>query len=249
MINILVPLGGKSVFFDSKEYIYPKPIIDIGGKPMIQHTIENLNQIEGEKRFIFVASTQDCTKFHLDNILRLLTDNNCDIIQLPKDTKGAVCSALMAIEHINTDDQLIISNGDQIVEEDLNHVLSHFNERNIDAGTICFESVHPKWSFVRLDENNKIVQTAEKQPISKFAIAGFYYFRKGKDFVESAMRTIEKGAEVNGLYFIAPTLNEMVLENRNLEMYSIKPHQYINFYSPKRIEDYEQQLRKRSHHS
>ena len=239
MINILIPLGGKSVFFDAAEYVYPKPLIEVNGVSMIELVIRNLERIQGPKTFIFVVSAEDCQKYHLDQVLRLLTEDNCRIVKLNGPTRGAACSALMAIEHINTSDPLIISNGDQIIEEDLQAILDHFDEQEYDAGVLTFDTVHPRWSYVRLDEAGCIVETAEKRPISRHAIAGFYYFRQGADFVRSAMKMIEKDAEVEGMYFIAPTLNEMVLENRKLGVYTIGNDSYHTFYAPQKIKEYE----------
>ena len=167
MINILIPLAGQSAFFKSEEYIFPQPLIEIRGKPIIQLVTENLQRISDRKRFIFVLNDQDCVSFHLDNIVSLLTDGNCDVIRLKSQTRGAACSCLMAIAFIDNDDELIISNADQIIAHSLDDILLSFRRRNCDAGVICFESVHPRWSFVRLDENQKIIETAEKRVISK----------------------------------------------------------------------------------
>lgn len=239
MIHILIPLAGKSLFFDSAEYPFPKPLIEIKNKLMIQWVIENFSDIQEEKEFIFVVNKEDCAKFHLDNVLQLLTDNKCKIIRLSGETKGAACSCLMAIEYIDNTDKLIIVNGDQIIERSIKNVLSELDSSKVDGGVICFESVHPKWSYVRLDENQKIVETAEKRPISKHAIAGFYYFREGKEFVSATMKSIQNDASCNGLYFIAPTLNEMVLNNKSLKIVTILSKDYHSFYSPQKIKEYE----------
>jgi dTDP-glucose pyrophosphorylase len=172
-------------------------------------------------------------------VLRLLTKGNCHIIRLKGDTKGAVCSALMAIEHINNQDELVIVNADSIIEHDLNQALNYFRSEKADGGVISFNSVHPKWSYVRLDDKGKIVEAAEKMPISTDAIAGFYYFGKGTYFVDSAMKSIEKEASVNDLYYIAPVFNELVLSNMNLLSYKIPKTQYHSFYSPQKIKEYE----------
>lgn len=242
MLNILVPMSGMNNF-ESEEYRYPKPLIEINGKPLIELVVECLDQIKGEKRFIFIVNAADCQKYHLDSVLRLITKYRGVIIELEKETAGATCSALMAIDHIDNDDALIISNGDHIFNYDLNRAISGFESRGVDAGTVCFDSVHPKWSFVRLDKNNKIIETAEKRPLSRNAIAGLYYFRHGSDFVRAAMKTIEKDASVNGRFYVSPTLNELVLEGKNLEIHAIHSSAYYNFYSPHKIKEYEEFLK------
>jgi dTDP-glucose pyrophosphorylase len=244
MINILIPLGGKSLFFDDPEYPYPKPFIEINGRPMIDLVLAQFGRIRHDKKFIFVIKQEDCEKHHLDSALKLLTAGRCEIVLLRGDTKGAVCSALMAIDHINNDDGLIIANGDSIVNISFDDVISEFERRESDAGVVCFESIHPKFSYVRLDHNNKIIETAEKNPISKNAIAGFYYFRRGRDFVRTAMLSIEKDSHVDGNFFIAPTFNELVLENKNLDIIKISDRQYHQFYSPQKIREYEEACKK-----
>ena len=243
MLNILVPMGGVNDF-DSEEYRYPKPLIEINGKPLIELVVACLDQIEGDKRFIFIVNASDCQKYYLDSVLRLVTNDRGIVIQLEHETKGAACSALMAIDSIDNNDALIISNGDHIFDCDLNGIISEFDYREVDAGVVCFDSVHPKWSFVRLDENNKIIETAEKRPLSRNAIAGLYYFKRGSDFVWAAMKTIEKDASVNGRFYVAPTLNELVLEGKNLEIHSIPSSAYHNFYSPHKLKEYEDSLKK-----
>lgn len=242
MINILIPLGGKSQFFGNEEYPFPKPVIEIAGKPMIQLVLENVMALNREKKFIFIVKEEDCSKYHLDKTLQLLTNNNCSIIRLSGDTKGAACSALMAITHINNDDSLLVYNGDQILDIDFNDVFHTLESKKLDGGLVCFESVHPKWSYARLDANGKVIETAEKRPISKNAIAGFYYFKHGKDFVHAAMKSIENDAHVNGLFYIAPVYNQLVLDGKDLEIIKINPEQYHSFYSPQKIEEYEKHL-------
>lgn len=237
MINILIPLAGTNQFFDESEYPFPRALIEIHGKTIIEHVINNFVSIEDEKKFIFIVNSDECKKYHLDNVLNLLTENNCQIIKIDGETKGAACSAMLAIEYIHNDTPLIIANSDQIIDDDLGKIVSSFSK--VDAAVITFESVHPRWSYARLDGNGFIIEMAEKRPLSKYAVAGFYYYKKGVDFLESAMNMIKKDASVNGNYFIAPTLNEMVLQNKKLITKNIDNKNYHTFYTPQKINEYE----------
>lgn len=237
MINILIPLAGKNQFFSENEYPFPKPLIEFNGKTMIEHIIDNFNSIKKEKQFIFIVNSEDCKKYHLDNVLNILTNHTCKIIKLDNETKGAACSAMMAVEYIDNDKSIIISNADQLFDICLDEVINSFS--NSDAGVITFESIHPRWSYVRLNETNFVTETAEKRPISKNAIAGFYYFKKGSDFISSSSRMIKKDASLNGLYYISPVLNEMVLDNKTINIFKIENSKYHTFYTPQKIKEYE----------
>jgi len=239
MLNIIMPLGIQSTFFEGSNYPFPMPLVEIRGKPMIQNVIENLSLISSEKCFIFILRDEDCLRYHLDSTIRLLVGDNCVIIKLATPTMGAPCSAMLAIEHIDNDDPILIVNGDQILDVDLDEYLAQFQIMQADAGCLIFNSVHPRWSYVRLEDKDNIIETAVKHPISKNAIAGLYYFAHGSDFILAAQRTIGKGACIDDVYYVASVLNEMVLMNRRLKALSMPDNSYHTFYSPKKIEEFE----------
>ncbi len=238
MINVILPLAGGSAFFEEAGYQFPKPLIEVTGKPMIELIINNLLQIRRDLCFIFILRKEDCIRYHLDYTLNLLTNGQCIMIRIDKETKGAICSCLLAVEQINNSDPLIICNSDQLFEDNPECFIMDFEKQQADAGIVFFESVHPRWSFIRL-QGDQIVEAAEKKPISRYAIAGFYYFRCGQFFVEAAMESIRKDAHVNNIFYTAPVLNELVLNNYNLVGIPVAAEQYHTFYSPQRIEEYE----------
>lgn len=242
MINILLPMGGRSQFFDPEEYPFPFPLIEIFDKSIIEMVIDNYRAIDIKKHFIFVVPEGDCIQYHIDSVLNLLTANQCDIVKLTGETKGAACSCLFAIEHINNDLPLIIANSDQIIDEDLNEIIKYFQDNNADAGVICFESVHPRWSYARIDSEGRVIETAEKRPLSKNAIAGFIYFKRGRYFVQAAMQSIKKDCNVNGKYYITPTLNELILDGKHVMFYRVDNSKYHTFYAPQKIKEYEQRM-------
>lgn len=243
-MNVLIPMAGPSVFYEETTHHFPKPLLEINGKPMIQWVTENLSSITTAKQFIFLVKRADCERFYLDNTIRLLLGDRAKIIPVEGETKGAACSCLLAINLINTDEPLLISNGDQIITHDLNAIISNFETEKWDGGLVCVDSVHPKWSYALTDHTGKVIQTAEKEPISRNAIAGLYYFKKGKDFVESSFRMIRKNVNTNGNYFIAPSYNEMILQNRRVGIFRINTDEYFSFYSPKKMQEFEKQITK-----
>ena len=83
-------------------------------------------------------------------------------------------------------------------------------ESKADGGIPTFKSTHPKWSFVRIDEKNNVVEVQEKNPISNMATVGFYYFKKGKDFVKNAEEMIKADDRVNNEFYLCPVYNYLI---------------------------------------
>ena len=210
-------MAGRGKRFEDAGYSFPKPLIDINGKTMIQIIIENLNF---SAEHILICQKEHYEKYALKELLDLITPN-CKIIQVSEITEGAACTALLSKESINNDEELIIGNSDQWVNWNNQHFLSFLRDNDADGGIVTFYSTHPKWSFVKLDDEGKVTIVAEKKPISNIATVGIYYFKKGKYFVEAAEQMIGKNIRTNNEFYIAPVYNEMIQSNKKILNYPI----------------------------
>ena len=168
----------------------------------------------------------------------LLAGNTSKVIVLEGETAGAICSCLMATSEIDNDDELIIANSDQIIDVDYSSVIEELNSKKCSGGVITFDNIHPRWSYART-KDDEVVEIAEKRPISKNAIAGFYYYKKGHYFIEYAKKAVLKGKMVNGKYYISESLNEMILDGMKIGYSRIEREKYHSFYSPEKIKEYE----------
>ena len=238
MINILLPSMGSSEFF--KDSFFPKLLTEINGKTMLELVVDEYRMLAGGN-YVFVFPDEDCRKFHLDDSAKVLLPNSC-VIKLKGQTAGALCTCLMAIGSINNDDPLVIVNADQIIEVDYDEVLEEFKRKDADAGIMTFPSIHPRWSYAR-KKDGRIIEVAEKRPFTKDAIAGFYYFRHGADFVEAAKSALLKRSDLNGTYYISAAINEMILRGKTICYYDIEAWQFHSFYSPAKIKEYEESFK------
>ena len=243
-MNLVIPIASSSKFFSLEEYGYPKPLIEIMGMPMIEHVIKNITHGNSFKKIIFIVQQDECDHFHLDKTLNLLSPIRPEIIKLRADTQGALCSVLLAIEHINHDEPLLISNADQIFDLGIADYLQQFTVRDLDAACLTFSSVHPRWSYVKTNRDRFVIETAEKRPISKNAIAGLYWYKKGYEFVESGMASIRNGYSVEGKFYISPVFNEYVLSGKKVGHHTVPNEKYHTFYSPQKIEEFESNLKR-----
>ncbi len=238
MINILLPSMGSSEFF--KDSFFPKLLTEINGKTMLELVADEYRAITGSN-CIFIFPDEDCRKFHLDDSAKVLLPDS-RVIKLKGQTAGALCTSLMAIDSINNEDTLVIVNVDQIVNVDYNEVLEKFGKEDADAGIMTFPSIHPRWSYAR-KKDGLVVEVAEKRPFTRDAIAGFYYFRHGADFVEAAKSALLKRSNLNGAYYISAAINELILKGKRISYYDIEPWQFHSFYSPAKIKEYEESFK------
>ena len=216
-LNILIPMAGAGSRFEQAGYTFPKPLIDVRNKPMIQVVVENLNI---KANFIYIVQKSHREKFNLDTLLNLITPN-CKIIEVEGITEGAACTALLAKEYINTDTPLFFANSDQFVEWDSNEFMYKMNETNADGGIVSFEATHPKWSFAKINDQGLVTEVAEKNPISNIATVGFYWWKQGSDFVKYAEEMIEKNIKVNDEFYVCPVFNQAIEDGKKIRTFNI----------------------------
>jgi HAD superfamily hydrolase (TIGR01509 family) len=217
-LNVLIPMAGAGSRFEQAGYTFPKPLIDVKGKPMIQVVVENLNI---KANYIYIVQKSHRQKYNLDTLLNLITPD-CKIVEVDGVTEGAAVTALMAKEYINNNQPLFFANSDQFVEWDSNEFMYKMNETQTDGGIVTFRATHPKWSFAKVDKNGLVTEVAEKNPISDIATVGYYYWKHGSDFVKYAEQMIKKDIRVNNEFYVCPVFNQAVEDCKQIRTFDVK---------------------------
>jgi HAD superfamily hydrolase (TIGR01509 family) len=213
-MNVLIPMAGAGSRFAAAGYTFPKPLIEVNGKPMIQVVTENLNV---EAHFIYIVQKEHYDKYNLKQLLNLISPG-CDIVQVNSLTEGAACTTLLAKELINNDEPLLMANSDQYVEWNSNECLYAFTADGVDGGIVTFRATHPKWSFAKLGDDGFVTEVAEKNPISNIATVGIYYWKKGSDYVKYAEQMVEKNIRTNGEFYVCPVFNEAIADGKKIRV-------------------------------
>ena len=216
-MNILIPMAGAGKRFFDAGYIFPKPLIEIDNKPMIQWVIESLNL---QANYIFIIQKEHQEKYNIKSVLKILQPN-CKIIELDHLTEGAACTTLLAKEFINNDDPLIIANSDQYINWNSSKAFYDFNSKNLDGAILTFEAIHPKWSYAKCNNEGFVTEVAEKKVISKNATVGVYYWKYGSDYVKSAEEMIKKNIRVNNEFYVCPVYNEFLKKNKKVKIHKV----------------------------
>lgn len=216
-MNVIIPMAGYGSRFSKAGYTFPKPLIEVHGKPMIQVVVDNLRV---DANYIFIVQKEHREKYNLDSMLSLLAPG-CKIVDVEKVTEGAACTVLLAKDYIDNDEPLVIANSDQFVEWNSLDFFYKMNEQNLDGGIVSFRSTHPKWSYAKLDKDNYVEEVAEKKTISDIATVGIYYWKKGSDFVKYAQQMIDKNIRVNNEFYVCPVYNEAIKDGLKIKTFDV----------------------------
>lgn len=216
-LNVLIPMAGAGSRFSAAGYTFPKPLIEVRGKPMIQVVVENLNI---EANYIFLVQKEHYDKYNLKYMLNLIAPG-CKIVQVDGITEGAACTTLLAKEFIDNDAPLVMANSDQFVEWNSNECMYAFSADSIDGGILTFKATHPKWSYAKLDDDGFVSEVAEKKVISDEATVGVYYWRHGSDYVKYAEQMIKKNIRTNGEFYTCPVFNEAIGDDKKIRVKNI----------------------------
>ncbi len=214
-MNVLIPMAGAGSRFAKAGYTFPKPLIEVKGKPMIQLVVENLNI---DAKHIFVVQKEHYENYNLKHLLNLISPG-CKIVQVDGMTEGAACTTLLAKEFIDNDEPLIFANSDQYLDWDSNEFMYSMEADGIDGGMLTFTATHPKWSFAKTNEDGLVTEVAEKKPISDIATAGIYYWKHGKDYVKYAEEMIEKDIRFNNEFYVCPVFNQAIEDGKKIKTF------------------------------
>jgi len=217
-MNVVIPMAGAGSRFSAAGYTFPKPLIEVDGKPMIQVVVENLNI---EANYTFIVQKEHYEKYNLQYLLTLIVPD-CNIVQVDGLTEGSACTTLLAKEYFDNDQPLLLANSDQFIEWNSNECLYAFNADGIDAGILTFKATHPKWSYAKVGSDGFVSEVAEKKPISNDATVGVYFWKKGSDYVKYTNQMIEKNVRTNNEFYICPVFNEAILDGKKIRVKEIE---------------------------
>jgi beta-phosphoglucomutase-like phosphatase (HAD superfamily)/dTDP-glucose pyrophosphorylase len=238
-LNVLIPMAGLGSRFKDAGYVFPKPLVEVDGKPMIQAVVESIGV---NATYTYIVQKEHYEKYNLSYLLNLITPD-CNIVQVGGVTEGAAVTCLLAKEYIDNESPLILANSDQIVEWNSRQFIYDLMTKNADGGIATFESTHPKWSYAKVNSDGLVTEVAEKKPISNIATVGIYYWKHGSDFVKYAEQMIDKDIRTNNEFYVCPVFNEAIADNKRVfasnikKMWGIGTPEDLNNYNYRRDND------------
>jgi NDP-sugar pyrophosphorylase family protein len=234
-VTVVVPAAGDGKRFAEVGYVHPKPLIDVDSRPMICQALDDFEVLR--PRLVTVMQRDHVRRYWAREVLSDYYPG-IEVVQIDAKTEGAACTVLLAEPHLDPLGELIVANSDQKVDFDLREFVDDMRRNRADAGILVFRDTNPKWSFARTDDSGRVVEVAEKKPISDLATVGIYYYRRSADFVHYARQMIAKNIRVNGEFYVCPVFNEMIDAGLRVLPYEIDSSQMHGLGTPEDLERY-----------
>ena len=226
-------MAGLGSRFLKKGYKLPKPLIEINGLPMIHLVLESL-MIEG-KYFFVVRPELDTELVHAVIKSKI---SNYEFIISEDVTEGPACSVLLCEDKLDKNDELVVTNCDQIMEWDSSLFLD--SSRKNDGTVVTYFSNTPKNSYAKINNLNQVLEIREKEVISNVSLNGIHYWKKALFFINSAKQMIrENDRAPNGEFYVGPTYNYMISAGQKVGIYHIPNNQHHPVGTPSDLKLYE----------
>ena len=225
----LIPMAGEGSRFKQEGYKDPKPMIDVGGEPMIQRAAESAPKSES---YTFVCREHHLTEYPLEKNLKEMFGDKARIITVDHLTEGQACTCMLAEESLDSEKPLFIGacdNGMVWNEEEYEKLIS---DKSVDVVAWTHRNyIGAKWNpkaygWVHADKNGKVESVSVKVPISDTpgkdpGIVGSFWFRRAGDFFDATRELVEKDERVNGEFYVDSVMNAAIRLGKNVHIFDI----------------------------
>ncbi|AQT06289.1 hypothetical protein A0U91_14780 (plasmid) [Acetobacter persici] len=230
---------------------YPFLAAEMSGMVLMERIIRQCEALSPET-ITCMLGADDIDEYHLDSIVKL-SSPGVSIIRVEAPTAGAACTGLLASDVIDNERELLIVNANNFVESGFRRSIDFFrswrlppSEGDLQAngGIITFDSIHPRYSSVRVSGDRSdcheaykhfVEEVSEKNPISRNASVGVYWFRRGVDYIDACKEMIRKDVRVDGQFFVSMAYNEIILENGIVVSHKIDRDSYFPIKTPREV--------------
>ena len=185
-LGLVMPMAGAGSRFAANGEMRPKPLIEIGGRPLFAWAADSVLRTLAVREIVFVVLQAHVREHAIDEAIHSRYPH-ARIVAIAEPTSGAAETAAIGVDALASDGPVAINDCDHaFLAPRLGELVQAVDGG--DAGALVgFASDNPAYSFVRLDRHDTtlVTGTVEKERAGPFAIAGCYLFRNRRTFSDA----------------------------------------------------------------
>lgn len=242
-MQIIIPMAGLGTRFVRAGYQTIKPLIEVDGRPMIEHVVR---MFPGEHDFLFICARPHLEETPLRAVLEALVPG-ATIVAIEPHKGGPVCTALAAQAYIKDDEPVILNYCDAAAPWDYGDFKQRMAHLDCAGALVAFRGFHPHslgptlYAYIR-EQNNTLLEIREKrafteQRMNEYASTGAYYFRRGELLKHYFRRAVERDYQTQGEYFASIPYNLLVEDGLPVHVYEVR--QFTHWGTPDDLAEYQ----------
>jgi len=201
---------------------------------MIEHVLGSFENVEAN--FILVLQEKFLTE-QKKQLEKLKSRYRLDFVTVPKLTMGAAITALAAHKKVDSNKDIIFADSDNIFnKDDISNFITYARENELSGALLTISSNNPCYSYAKVDENNYLVETKEKEVISSHAITGVYYFKSLEQFRDSVIDLVVESDLSKGEFYMSNVYNHLKKLTSKISVFDIKHFDCVG--TPEQLKQY-----------
>jgi len=227
-MQIIIPMSGVGKRFIDAGYQDPKPLIEVDGKPIIEHVV---NMFPQEDNITFICNSVHLKETGMKNILKQIAPC-AKIVEIEPHKLGPVYAVVQIFDMINDDEEVIVNYCDFSKYWEYSDFLNEVRGRNADGAISAYRGFHPhmlgttNYAFMR-EKDNWMLEIQEKKPFTdnrmeEYASDGTYYFKKGRLAKKYFQMLIDHEIKLSGEYYVSMVYNLLARDNKSIYIYEIQ---------------------------
>lgn len=204
-MKAIIPLAGKGSRLRPHTFATPKPLLKVGGRPVMSYILDDL-QVLGIEEIVFVVGyLRDVVREYIEHEYPGITGHYV-VQEVQNGTAGALQLAAPYV-----DEDVLILFVDTLFDADLTLVRTLPEEW---SGVIWAKEVEDYQHFgvILTDDTGAMTRIVEKpsEPLSKLANIGLYYIRDHKLLFDGIEHTMASSPGPSGEYYLTDAFQYMV---------------------------------------
>lgn len=242
-MQIVIPMSGAGVRFARAGYPTLKPLIEVDGRPMIEHVVR---MFPGPHDFLFICAETHLAETPLRAVLERIAPAG-RIVGIAPHKRGPVHAALEAAAFIKDDAPVVLNYCDFGAEWDFADFEHRMTALGCAGGVTAYRGFHPHslgptlYAYIR-ERDGRLLEIQEKRAftddrMTEYASAGTYYFRTGALLKHYFAQAVARGLETNGEFYASMPYNLMVADGLDVRVYELA--RFLQWGTPEDLEEYQ----------
>jgi NDP-sugar pyrophosphorylase family protein len=245
MTHVVIPMSGLGERFIKAGYKLPKPLIEVDGKPMIEHVV---SMFFPDDKFTFVCNQEHLSQanFNLREVLNRIAPH-AEIISIDTHRKGPVYAVAQCFDRIEDNEATIVNYCDFYSYWNYADFLAKTRSKRAAGAVPAYRNFHPhmlgtdNYAFIK-EKNLWLEAIQEKKPftdnrMAEFASNGTYYFSRGQYVKHYFQELMKQDIQVNGEYYVSMIYNLMVADELRVLVYEVD--YMLQWGTPRDLEEYQ----------